>query len=199
METIILASNSANKIIEISQKLKPFNINVISQAEAGYNIEVDETGTTFKENAILKADAIYEKTKMPVIADDSGLEIDALGGKPGVYSKRFAGENATDSDRIEKILDLMKDIEDNKRTARFKCTICYIDKFGDKHIFEGTCEGKITTKLYGNDGFGYDPIFLYGTKTFAQMTQEEKNKVSHRGKAINKLVEFLLNNAKKED
>lgn len=191
MQTIILASNSKNKIIEISQKLKPFNINVISQAEAGYNIEVDETGTTFKENAILKAEAIYEKTKMPVIADDSGLEIDALGGKPGVYSKRFAGENATDDERIEKILKAMENVEDSKRTARFKCAICYIDKFGQKHIFEEACEGKITTKLYGEDGFGYDPIFLYDSRTFAQMAREEKNKVSHRGKAINKLVEFL--------
>lgn len=128
---------------------------------------------------------------MPVIAEDSGLEIDALGGKPGVYSKRFAGENATDMERIEKVLDLMKDIEDSKRTARFKCAICYIDKFGEKHIFEEACEGKITTKTYGEDKFGYDPIFLYDTKTFAQMTTEEKNKISHRGKAINKFVEFL--------
>ncbi len=191
MQTIILASNSENKIIEISQKLKPFNINVISQAEAGYNIEVDETGTTFRENAILKAEAIYEKTKMSVISDDSGLEIDALGGKPGVYSKRFAGENATDNDRIEKILDLMKNVEDSKRTARFICAICYIDKFGEKHIFEEACVGKITTKPYGDDVFGYDPIFLYDTRTFAQMTREEKNEVSHRGKAINSLVKFL--------
>lgn len=191
METIILASNNKNKLKEISEKVKEFNFNVISQSEAGYDIEVEETGKTFEENAILKAEAIYKISNMPVIAEDSGLEIDSLNGEPGVYTGRYAGPNATSQDKIEKVLKLMKDVEENKRTARFKCVICYIDKKGEKHIFEGSCEGKITYEPCGTAGFDYDPIFLYDTRTFAQMSSEEKNKISHRGQAVNKLVEYL--------
>lgn len=191
METIILASNNKNKLKEISEKVKEFNFNVISQSEAGYDIEVEETGKTFEENAILKAEAIYKILGLPVIAEDSGLEIDSLNGEPGVYTGRYAGPNATSQDKIEKVLKLMKDVEENKRTARFKCVICYIDKKGEKHIFEGSCEGKITYEPCGTAGFDYDPIFLYDTRTFAQMSSEEKNKISHRGQAVNKLVEYL--------
>lgn len=191
METIILASNNKNKLKEISEKVKEFNFNVISQSQAGYDIEVEETGKTFEENAILKAEAIYKISNMPVIAEDSGLEIDSLNGEPGVYTGRYAGPNATSQDKIEKVLKLMKDVEENKRTARFKCVICYIDKKGEKHIFEGSCEGKITYEPCGTAGFDYDPIFLYDTRTFAQMSCEEKNKISHRGQAVNKLVEYL--------
>lgn len=191
MQDIILASNNKNKLREISEKLRQFNINVISQSEAGINIEVEETGQTFVENAILKAEAIYNIKHIPVISDDSGLEIDALNGEPGVFSNRYAGPNATDKDRVEKVLKLLENTEDSKRTARFKCAICYIDANGEKHIFEEACEGKIADKPYGENGFGYDPIFLYDERTFAQMPPEEKNKISHRGKAINKLVEFL--------
>ena len=194
MQTIILASNNQNKVKEISEKVKQFNIKVISQKEAGCNIEVEETGKTFEENAILKAEAIYKILGIPVIADDSGLEIDALNGEPGVYSGRYGGPNATIKDKIDKILNLLKDIEQDKRTARFKCDICYIDTKGEKHIFEGICEGKITKEPCGESGFAYDPIFLYDTRTFAQMTMEEKNEISHRGKAINKLVEYLSKN-----
>lgn len=193
METIILASNNKNKLKEISEKVKKFNFNVISQSEAGYDIEVEETGGTFEENAILKAKAIYKISNMPVIADDSGLEIDSLNGEPGVYTGRYAGPEATSQDKIEKVLKLMKDVEENKRTARFKCVMCYIDKKGEQHIFEGSCEGKITYEPCGTAGFDYDPIFLYDTRTFAQMSSEEKNKISHRGQAVNKLVEYLNN------
>lgn len=191
MQTIILASNNKNKLREISEKVKTFNIKIISQSEAGYDIEVEETGKTFQENAILKAETIYKIANTPVIAEDSGLEIDALNGEPGVYTARYAGPNATSKDRIEKVLNLLKNVEDSKRTARFKCALCYIDKKEEKHIFEETCEGKITNEPSGTNGFEYDPIFLYGTKTFAQMTEEEKNKISHRGKTINKFIEYL--------
>lgn len=197
MRTIILASNNEHKVKEISDKVKEYNIKVIPQSEAGYGIEVEETGKTFIENAILKAESIYKFSGMPVIADDSGLEIDKLNGEPGVYTKRYAGPNATDKDKIEKVLSLLKDTEDSQRTARFKCAICYIDKKGEKHIFEESCEGKITHKPCGTDGFAYDPIFLYDTRTFAQMSTDEKNKVSHRGKAISKLIEYLK--TEKED
>lgn len=193
METIILATNNENKVKEISAKLKEFNIEVISQREVGCDIDVEETGTTFEENATLKAEAIYKELGRPVIADDSGLEIDALNGEPGVYSKRFAGQNASDEDRINKVLNLLQNVEESKRTARFKCTLCYIDENGTKHVFEGVCEGKIADKPCGNNKFGYDPIFIYEDKTFAQMTDEEKNAVSHRGRAVQQLVDFFEN------
>ena len=173
------------------EKLGAFGIQVISQKEAGINIDVEETGTTFEENATLKASTIYDIIKKPVIADDSGLEIDALDGAPGVYSHRFAGENATDSDRVQKALTLLKEVPDEKRTARFRCCICLIDEAGEKHIFNGTAEGKIGYEPIGENGFGYDPIFVYGDKTFAQLTREEKNKVSHRGRAVQELVDFF--------
>ena len=189
---IILASNNEHKLKEIRAKLKNGNIKIISQKEAGFNIEVDETGTTFEENAILKAETIYKLAKKPVLAEDGGLEVDYLNGEPGVYSHRFAGENATDEDRRNKILTLLKDVPDEKRTARFKCVGCYIDENGQKHIFEGISEGKIGYESKGTDGFGYDPIFIceYG-KTFAEISAEEKNKISHRGRLIEKFVKYL--------
>lgn len=189
---IILASNNANKLREMKEKLSKYGMQVISQKEAGYDIEVEETGTTFAENAILKATEINKISGKPVIADDSGLEIDYLDGAPGVYSHRFAGENATDEDRINKVLNLMKDVPEEKRTARFKCAICYIDETGEKYIFEGVSEGKIGFEPKGNNGFGYDPIFISEkNKTFAELTGEEKNSISHRGRAIEKFVKFL--------
>jgi len=189
---IIIASNNAGKIAEMKEKLKAYNINVISQKEANINIEVEETGTTFEENAILKAETIYKLSGKPVIADDSGLEIDALDGMPGVYSHRFAGPNATDEDRINKVLELMKDVPIEKRTARFKCVICYIDENGKKHLFEGIAEGKIGFAPKGKNGFGFDPIFVWNNdKTFAELSPKYKNQISHRGNAISKFLEFL--------
>ena len=187
----VIASNNEGKIFEMRNKLKDFGIEVISQKEAGINTDVEETGETFEENAIIKAQEIYKITNKPVIADDSGLEVDALEGKPGVYSKRFAGIEATDKDRTNKILELMKNVPEEKRTARFKCVICYIDEKGEKHIFEGESEGRIGYTPKGENGFGYDPIFVYNNKTFAEMTNEEKNQVSHRGRAINKFLDYL--------
>ena len=189
---IILATNNKGKIGEMKKKLSKYSMDVISQKETGFDIEIEENGKNFKENAILKAEAIYKITGKPVIADDSGLEIDALNGQPGVFSHRFAGPNASDEDRINKILDLMNGIPESKRTARFKCVICYIDNNGKKNIFEGTVEGKIGFEPRGNNGFGYDPIFVLANgKTFAEITAEEKNQISHRGKAISQLLEFL--------
>lgn len=190
----ILASNNKNKLREMKEKLAPLGIEVISQSEAGYNIDVDETGSTFLENASLKARAIYEISHKPVIADDSGLEIDFLNGEPGVYSARWAGENATDKDKINKALNLMKGVPEESRTARFKCALCYIDGSGESHIFEGVCEGKIATEAHGDNGFGYDPIFLYEGKSFANMTSDEKNAVSHRGLAVDKFIKYLEQN-----
>ena len=197
---IILASNNNNKLREMKEKLNNYDIDVISQKEAGFNIEVEETGTTFEENAILKAKAIFKKTKKPVIADDSGLEIDALNGEPGVYSKRYAGENSTELDRINKVLNLLKDVPEEKRTARFRCVICYIDQNEKQHIFEGIAEGKIGYSPIGNNGFGYDPIFICEKEnTFAEISSNDKNKISHRGKAIEKFINFIKENNEKKD
>ncbi len=190
---VIFASNNKNKIREIKSKLKDLNIEVLSQSEAGFNIEVDETGATFEENSILKAKAIYKLAKMPVIADDGGLEVNFLDGRPGVYSARFCGPDATDKDRCNKILELMNDVKEEDRSARFRCVICYIDELGVIRTFEGVCEGKISKEPIGNSNFGYDPIFLVGDKSFAQMSETEKNKISHRGRAIDKWINFLKN------
>ena len=189
---IILASNNENKLREIREKIKNLDIKIISQKEAGFDFEVDETGTTFEENAILKAEAIFKLIKKPVLAEDGGLEVDYLNGEPGVYSHRYAGENASDEDRRNKILNLLKDVPDEKRTARFKCVGCYIDENGKKYIFEGVSEGKIGYAAKGDNGFGYDPIFIceYG-KTFAEISSQEKNKISHRGRLIDKFVNYL--------
>ena len=189
---VIIASNNKGKIFEMKEKLKKFNIEVLSQKEAGVNIEIEETGTTFEENAVLKAEAIFKLTNKPVIADDSGLEIDALNGEPGVYSHRYAGDNATDEDRMNKVLNLIKDVPEKERTARFRCVLCYIDNEENKHIFEGISEGKIGFEPKGNNGFGYDPIFVYdNNRTFAEMTNEEKNQVSHRGRAVSKFIDYI--------
>lgn len=198
MKKIIIASNNKGKIKEMKEKLAALNFDVISQSEAGLDIDVEETGTTFAENAKLKAEAIYNLTKTAVIADDSGLEIDYLNGEPGIYTARYAGENASDSEKMQKILNKLKDAKDSERTARFKCAICYIDENGKNHIFEQSCEGMIGKKPIGTDGFGYDPIFMLGDRSFAEFTSEEKNKISHRGKALKEFIDFLKNDSKSE-
>ena len=188
---IILASNNKEKLREITHILQPFGIKVISQAESGFDIEVEETGKTFAENAILKAEAIHKLYGKPVISDDSGLQVDYLHGEPGVYSKRYAGENASYEEKIHKILHSMEEAKEEERTARFVCAICYIDEKGEKHIFQESCEGSILREPRGENGFAYDPIFLYQDKSFAEMSEEEKNEVSHRGKALRKMTEYF--------
>ena len=185
---IILASNNKNKLREIREILEPAGFEVVSQAEAGADIEVEENGKTFAENAFLKAKAVYEMTGLPVLADDSGLEIEALDGAPGVFSARYAPEGQ----RKAKVLAEMKDVPDEKRTADFACCICYIDEKGAEHYFEGKCFGKIGYENRGTNGFGYDPIFMYGDKSFAEISAEEKNKLSHRALALKKLKEYFV-------
>ncbi|MBR3152514.1 MAG: XTP/dITP diphosphatase [Clostridia bacterium] len=194
MKEIILASNNKGKLVELKEKLSRFGFYVVSQREAGIELEVEENGKTFSDNAKIKAEAIYNLTKKTVLADDSGLEVDFLNGQPGVYSHRFAGPNATDIDRYKKVLNLLKGVPDEKRTARFRCSICYIDKNGKDYIFDGVSEGKIGYEPKGENGFGYDPIFISENgKTFAELSQEEKSEISHRGRAVRKLIDFLEN------
>lgn len=180
---LILASNNKNKLREFREILEPMGFEVISQSEAGADIEVEENGTTFEENAYLKCKAIYDMLKIPVISDDSGLEVDALDGAPGIYSARYAEEGK----RCARVLRELENVPDEKRTARFVCCICYIDENGEKHIVRGTCEGKIGYEKIGTNGFGYDPIFMYGDKSFAELSAEEKNSVSHRSDALKKI------------
>lgn len=188
---VILASNNKNKIREMQQILAPFGMEVLSQREAGADFEVEETGTTFAENAELKAKAVYERLGCAVIADDSGLAVDALNGAPGVYSHRYAGENATDEERCQKLLHELADVPAEKRTARFLCEICYLEENGEKHFFTGSCEGVIGTEPKGENGFGYDPVFYSGGKSLAEMTDDEKNQISHRGNALRLFQKYL--------
>ena len=188
---VILASNNKNKIREMAQILEPFGMEVISQRDAGADFEVEENGTTFRENAQIKAAAVFERLNAPVIADDSGLMVDALGGAPGVYSHRYAGENATDKDRCEKLLSELAGVPEEKRTARFICEICFIDEKGEKHFFTGKCEGIIGTEEKGENGFGYDPVFYVGGVSLAEMTDDEKNSISHRGEALRLMKKYL--------
>lgn len=188
---VIIASNNKGKIAEMKEILNPLGYEAISQSEAGFNISAEETGTTFKENAQIKAKAIYDKCKMPVIADDSGLEVDALNKRPGVYSARYGGENLSYNEKCNMLIDELKNVPYEKRTARFVCVIYYINQNGKEISFTGKCEGKIGLELKGDNGFGYDPIFYVGEKSFAEFTSEEKNKISHRAKALQKLTMYL--------
>lgn len=185
----IIATNNAKKLVELERILNPLGIEAVSAKQAGVVLdEVDETGTTFSENAFLKANAAFEKTGMPAVADDSGICVDALGGKPGIFSARYCPELCvTDDDRTQRILDELAGVPDEERGAHYTCAICCILPDGSKLEIEETCEGKIGYEFIGDGGFGYDPIFIQGDKTFAQLSADEKDKVSHRGKALRKL------------
>ena len=187
---LIIASNNKGKIREYKQLLEPFGYDVVSQREAGIDIEVEETGTTFAENSALKARAIYELKKCAVLADDSGLVVDALGGEPGVYSARYGGCD-NDADRVALILKKMSDVKDEDRSAHFVCTIHFIKANGEEIAVEGRVYGKIGYEPLGENGFGYDPIFMYENKSFAQVSAEVKNSVSHRANALKALIEKL--------
>lgn len=187
---LIIASNNKGKIREYKEMLEPLNYEVMSQSETGINIEVEETGTTFAENSALKARAIYDIAHCAVLADDSGLMVDALGGEPGVYSARYGGCD-NDKDRVALILSKMKDVPEDERSAHFVCTIHFIAANGEETAVEGTVYGTIGYEPLGTNGFGYDPIFMYEGKSFAQVSAEVKDSVSHRANALNKLVEKL--------
>ncbi len=191
MSKIIIASNNKGKIKEFSDILTLLGFEVISLKDVGIDIDIEENGTTFQENAVIKARTIFEMTKTSVIADDSGLMVEYLNGAPGIYSHRYGGENATDDDKNQKILSELKDIPDEKRKAKFVCSICYIDENGKEQFVNGECIGKIGYEPKGENGFGYDPIFMYGDKSFAEISSEEKNKVSHRAVALKSLYDIM--------
>ena len=185
--TIVAATGNRHKIIEIESITKLFGMKVIAKGEtAAAALEVEEIGTTFEENSKIKAEEIMKVTGMPAIADDSGLMVEALGGAPGVYSARFAGEHATDEENNEKLMSLMEGIPDGRRQAKFVSVITLMYPDGRILTARGECPGTIGRVPEGTNGFGYDPLFLpegYSV-TYAQLTAEEKNRISHRAKAL---------------
>ena len=189
----VIASNNRKKIEELERILSPLNIYAKTAEQLGKeSIEVEETGTTFAENAELKAKAMCEHTGMPAIADDSGLVVDALGGAPGVLSARYAGEGATDAEKINKLLTELMKTGSSDRSARFECVICCYFPNGEKIFAHGTCEGTIGYAPRGANGFGYDPIFFVeGNKTFAELSDHQKDLISHRGRALKELSAIL--------
>ena len=193
MMKLILASNNAKKMKELLAILSDMDVEILSQREAGCNFEVDETGTTFAENAYLKAKAVFDATGEATVADDSGLMVEALGGEPGVYSARYApGEHdATDKERYEYLLKKMGDTENRK--AKFVSSICCLLPDGRIIRTEGECHGRILTEPCGEGGFGYDPVFMPDgyDESMAQLGTEVKNKISHRAHALAKFKEEL--------
>lgn len=196
MKEIILASHNKGKIEEFELLLKEYDVQLKSLYDFKGLDEVEETGETFYANAQLKAETIGEKLNKPVIADDSGLMIDALDGRPGVYSARYAGDHGDDVANYEKVLEEMKGIDENNRTAKFVSVLAFY-RPGQEIVFkEGICEGEITFGPRGKRGFGYDPIFIPKgyTKTMAQLTQFEKNFISHRAEALHQFKKWLKAN-----
>ena len=213
MKKIIFATKNTGKVREFAQMMDKYEVEVLSLSDINYEDEIIENGLTFEENALIKARAIFSKYKTTVIADDSGLSIDALNGAPGVYSARYASlankedfaneesftieesltnkamEACSDEANMDKVLSELKDVPDNKRTARFVCALAIVDANGKEIVVRGTCEGKILHEKRGLDGFGYDPIFFLPqlNKTMAELSKDEKNALSHRGNAFKKL------------
>lgn len=181
----VIATHNAHKLIELQRILEPLGIEAVTDRDLDTSLpEVEETGITFAENAFLKAVSACQFTGLPAIADDSGLVVDALDGRPGVYSARYGGEGATDEDRNVLLLGEMKDVPADQRQARFVSAVCCVFPNGDVLRAEGTFEGEIGYAPAGANGFGYDPIFVVGDRTSAQMSPAEKDAVSHRGKAL---------------
>ncbi|TDB48657.1 XTP/dITP diphosphatase [Photorhabdus khanii] len=196
MQKVVLATGNPGKVRELAQLLADFGLDIVAQTELGVD-SAEETGLTFIENAILKARHAAQITGLPAIADDSGLSVDILGGAPGIYSARYAGENATDQQNLAKLLDTMKDIPDDQRQAQFNCVLVYIRHAEDPTplVFHGRWPGIIAHEPAGNGGFGYDPIFYVPELgcTAAELSSEQKNAVSHRGQALKMMLDTLRN------
>lgn len=188
----LIATHNMKKRAELERILKPLGINVLTAEEAGVNLtDVEETGTTFEENAELKAQSGCNESGMPCIADDSGLMVDALDGAPGVYSARFAGDHGNDQKNNDKLLDCLKDVKPEDRTGKYVAAVCCVFPDGRKFTVRGECHGSIGFEEKGSNGFGYDPLFYIDGRAFAQFSPEEKDKISHRGNALRKLAEEL--------
>ncbi|WP_336824900.1 XTP/dITP diphosphatase [Sporosarcina sp. USHLN248] len=193
MNEVLIATNNAGKAKDFEALFKPFGIRVLTLKDLEEEIDVEETGTTFEENAILKAETVAKQLDKLVIADDSGLEIDALSGAPGVYSARYAGLEKNDDANIDKALKELQGVAEADRTARFRCVLAVAGPGVETVTFSGSCEGLILEERRGTNGFGYDPIFYLPEKrcSMAELSPEEKGEISHRGAALAKLKEHL--------
>lgn len=188
---LVLASNNAHKITELKAMVGD-KYEVISMREAGVEEEIDENGDTFAENALIKARFVTEKTGLPALADDSGLAVDALGGAPGVHSARYCGHHGDDAANNALLIENMKDVPDEKRTAAFVSSVALVTPWGDEKVCEGRCPGVIIHEARGSGGFGYDPYFLFASgRTFAEMDAQEKNAISHRAIAMAQMVPVI--------
>ncbi len=191
MKKLILASSNKGKINEIKEMLPDYEI--LSMADAGFTGDIEENGTTFEENAMIKARAVWEKTGHTVLADDSGLEVDAINKEPGIYSARYLGEDTPFDQKMDDILRRLENVPDEKRTARFVCAMAAVLPDGSEKTVRGTMEGYIGYEKKGTNGFGYDPIFVVPEYelTVAQLDSDQKNRISHRGAALRKMKEAL--------
>lgn len=196
MQNVVLATGNAGKVRELADLLTDFGLKIVAQTELGVS-SADETGLTFIENALIKARHAAQVTGLPAIADDSGLAVDALGGAPGIYSARYAGEDASDAQNLEKLLHALEKVPDGQRQAQFHCVLVYLRHAEDPTplVFHGSWAGEITRAAAGEGGFGYDPIFYVPElgKTAAELSKAEKRAVSHRGKALTLLLEAMRN------
>ncbi len=193
MRKLVFATGNMNKLREIKEILADLDVEVLSMKEAGVDIDIVEDGKTFEENAFIKARAVCKASGHLALADDSGLEVDALGKEPGIYSARYMGEDTSYDIKNQNIIDRLEGVPDEERTARFVCAMAAVFPDGAEKSFVKTMEGRIGYKIAGENGFGYDPIFYlpeYG-KTSAEISPEEKNAISHRGKALRALAEYL--------
>ncbi len=191
---VVLASKNKHKLVEISKITEKFGFDLVLQSELGVDIDVEETGTTFEENSLLKAEAVMKATGLPALADDSGIAVDALNGQPGIYSARYGfDESLDDWGRLELLLKNTEHVPDGQRQAQFVCVISFITPHGQVIQARGEIHGELTREPRGENGFGYDPIFYYppAGMTTAEMPSQEKNKVSHRANALNVFYEKL--------
>lgn len=196
MQKVVLATGNPGKVREMADLLAAFGLDIVAQTELGVE-SAEETGLTFIENAILKARHAAAITGLPAIADDSGLAVDVLGGAPGIYSARYAGEDASDRQNLLKLLAALENVPDDQRQAQFHCVLVYLRHAEDPTplVFHGSWQGEITRSAVGEGGFGYDPVFYVPAlgKTAGEMTKAEKHAVSHRGKAMTLLLEAMRN------
>ncbi len=196
-ETLLIGTNNAHKVTELRRILGEVDVTLLTPADAGIALDVEETGETFEENARLKARAFCAASGLPSLADDSGIEVDALGGRPGVRSARYGGEGLDDADRTQLLLDELADVPEEQRACRYRVVLVLARPDGSEEVVDGACEGRAAFAPVGENGFGYDPIFYvprFG-RTMAQLDPAEKDAISHRGQATRRMADLLRERA----
>lgn len=200
MKQIVLASTNQGKVREVAMMVQDMGIEIVPLSETAFQGEIEETGTTFEENAVIKAMQVAKTLGIPALADDSGLEIDYLNKEPGIYSARYMGHDTPYAIKNQKILDKLKDVPEEKRTARFVCAMALVLPDGTTRTTQATMEGRIGYEIKGENGFGYDPIFYLPElgKSSAEISPEQKNRISHRGKALRMMKDKIKEMCKDE-